>query len=253
MDSIEDGDSASDVKLWLAEAWRNHRIAETCGVLVDEVSQRCVQWLLRKFHSQGLSSEDCEDCFNDGVEGLLKRSPEQVKDPYNYVFTSALHAAYDMLGERRHIVQYAPSWLEADAEPFADWSDAPQVGKVNWSTEAMQIVAEVAVDAELSVRDEQLRAIFQTTLLKLAPNRRRLVEVLLEHGPTTANAVLADIMGRTETAIKSLKSRTIADLHDLLPSSADELGINFDLLLAPEPEALVRNPIIPSEEEDFVP
>ena len=28
------------------------------------------------------------------------------------------------------------------------------------------------------------------------------------------------------------------------------LGINFDLLLAPEPEALVRNSVIPSDEGD---
>ena len=250
MEPIEDGGNAPDVKSRLIDAWKAGKIAATCGVLVDEVSQRCVQWLLRKFHSQGLSFEDCEDCFNDGVEGLLNRSPEQVKDPYNYVFTSALYAAYDMLGERKHVAQYDPNWLEADDELLADWSNVPQAGMINWSPEAMQIVAEVAVDAELSVRVEQLRAIFRTTLLRLAPNRRRLVEVLLEHGPTTANAVLADIMGRSETAIKSLKSRTLSDLHDLLPSSADELGINFGVLVSPDPEALVQNPVIPSEEDE---
>ena len=255
MESIEDGDSAPDVKLRLAEAWSAHGMAETCGVLVSEVSQRCVQWLLRKFHGQGLSHEDCEDCFNDGVEGLLKWSPEQVKDPYNYVFTSALNAAYDVLSERKHIVQYDPSWTGPDDESFADWSDAPQTGKVNWSPEAMLIVAEVSVDAELSVRDEQLKAIFRTALLKLAPSRRRLVEALLEHRANIANAVLADIMGRSESAVKSLKSRTFDDLRRLLPITADELGINFDSLIVPEPEVLANSPVIPSDEDgpDFMP
>ena len=250
MEPIEDGDNDPDVKLLLAEAWKGDNIAEACGILVDDIMPRCVQWLLGKFHRQGLSYEDFEDCFNDGVEGLLKRSPEQVPDPYNYVFTSALHAAFDTLRERNYIVQHDPDWHGSDDEPIKDWNDTPAAEEVDWSSEAMLIVAEVSVDAELSVREEQLKAIFRISLLKLAPNRRRLVEALLEHGANIANAVLADIMGRSETAIKSLKSRTIADLRYLLPSSADELGINFDLLVAPEPEALIRNPVIPSEEDE---
>ena len=255
MESIEDGDSTPDLKLRLAEAWKVDNIAETCGVLVDEVRPRCVKWLLSSFSN--LSIEDCEDCFNDGVEGLLKRKPEHVNDPYNYVFTSAKNAAFDILRERKLIVQYNPDWY-GDEDSTEYWSEGAQSSNASWPTEAMLIVAEVALDveiAEITVRDEQLRTAFQATLPKLVPNRRRLVEVLLEHGANIANAVLADIMDSTETAVKSLKSRTFDDLRHLIPVAAGELGINFDILLAPEPEALVRNPVIPSEEDDaaFVP
>ena len=255
MEAIEDGDSSPDVKLRLAETWKANDIAATCGILLDDVMPRCIQWLLGKFHGRGLSYEDCEDCFNDAVEGLLKRIPRQIKNPYSYVFTSALNAAYDVLSERKHIVHQDPSWVGADDESFADWSDVPHAGKVNWSPEAMQIVAEVAVDAELSVRDERLKAIFQATLLKLRPGRRQLAEVLLEHGANITNAVLANIMGRNESAVKSLKSRTFDDLRRLFPITADELGIDFDSLVVPEPEVLANSPIIPSDEDgpDFIP
>ena len=124
------------------------------------------------------------------------------------------------------------------------------MGRGVWTFEGMLIVAEAALDVELTAKDEQLQAIFRAALPKLARNRRRLAEVLLQHGATITNAVLADIMEQSQTAIKSLKSRTFYDLRRLLPVSADELGINFDTLLAPEPEVWVRNPVIPSEEED---
>ena len=221
-------------------------------MLVEEVQPRCVQWLLRQFGHQGLLYEDCEDCFNGAVEGLLKRDSRGVEDPYNYVFTSAKNAALDMLQEGKFFVRYDPDWQKND-DSVKDWNEVTQPKKTTWNPETMLIVAEVALDTEiieLIERDEQLRTLFQATLPKLSPNRRRLVEVLLEHGSNITNATLADIMVLSESAIKSLKSRTFDDLRRLLPTTADELGINFDLLLAPEPEALVRNPVIPSEEGD---
>ena len=257
MGSIENGSSAPDIKLWLDEAWKSHNIAETCGILVDHVMPRCVQWLLRKFDGQDLALEDCEDCFNDGVEGLLKRSADQVNNPYSYVFASALNSALDILRERKNIVRYNLDWQRdedsLDEDSLNDWDEVEQSSIATWDSEAVLIVAEVALDvefAEITEREEQLRSIFQTTLPKLVPNRRRLVEALLEHGPNIRNVVLADIIDSTETAVKSLKSRTFDDLRRLLPVTADELDINFDRLLAPDPEALVQDSAIPSEEDD---
>ncbi len=252
MESNKDGDSAPDVKLRLAESWKAGNVAEACGILVDEVMPRCVKWLINNF-----SNLSQEDCFDDGVEGLLKRTPSRVNDPYNYLFTSAKNSALDILRERKSIVRYDPDW-QGDDDWSNNWSEITQSRESTWSSEAILIVAEVALDAEIveiTERDEQLRTVFQVALPKLAPNRRRLVEVLLEHGANIPNAVLADIMDRSETAVKSLKSRTFRELRCLLPISADEVGINFGLLLAPEPEALVRNPIIPSEgdDADFIP
>ena len=249
MGFVEGEGSTQDVNSRLFTAWSTNNLAEACGILLDTVVPRCIKWLLGKFAGQGLSYEDCEDCVDHGVEGLLRRNPEQINNPYSYVFTSAKNAALDMLQERKHFVRYDPEWRGDDEDQSGDWRDVPQLEKITWNTDTMLMVAEAALDVELTARDEQLRQVFQIALPKLAPGRRRLVEALLEHGATVANAVLADIMNQSETAIKSLKSRTFMDLRRLLPVTADELGINFDSLVAPEPEVLTRDSDIPSEDE----
>ena len=195
-----------------------------------------------------MSEEDCEDCINDSIEGLYRRQPNQVNDPYNYLFTSAKNTAFDILRERKLYAPYDPHWLEDD-DPSGDLSEVPQLGEPDWTSDGMIIIAEAALEVELTARNEQLRAIFHATLPNLPSRRRRLVEVLLEHGATVPNAVLADIMNQSETAIKSLKSRAFGDLRRLLPDTADELGIDFDSLVAPEPEVLALYSDIPSEDQ----
>ena len=248
MDFIADEQPPLTLKSRLDTAWKTKERAETCGILIQEVMPRCVKWLLNKFNHQGLSEEDCEDCFDAGVEGLLRRQPSEVNDPYNYVFTSAKNAAFDILDERKKFVLYDPELLEGD-DGLSKYDDGDlKLSASNWSFESMLIIAEATLDVELTARDEQLLTLFRITLPKLSPNRRRLVEELLEHGATTSNSVLADIMDSSETAIKSLKSRTFDDLRRLLPISADELDINFDSLLSSEPEVWVRKLNIPSDE-----
>ncbi len=250
MGSSEDENGSSDVKGRLTAAWEGHSTAEACGILVNEVMARCITWLLNRFGHQGISYEDAEDCFNEGVEGILKRQPGQIADPYNYVFTSANNAALDILQERKHLVRYDPDWEgNEDDAPKSD-GDGAQQPRPSWSEEALQIVAEAALDDEVTARGDYLRNIFDVTLPKLAPARRLLVEVLLDHGANISNAVLAELMNRSETAVKSLKSRTLDDLRSFLPVAAQELGINFDQLLAPTAEAWVRKPVLPSPEED---
>lgn len=253
MGPVEDGSGNLDVKSRLGAAWEANSIAETCGILLEEVRPRCLRWLLNNFGHQGLSEEDCEDCFNDGVEAVLNREPSQVSDPYNYVFTCAKNAALDILQERKHVVRYDPEWQGTNDDPSE--VEVEVVGRVapTWTGESMLIVAEAAMDVEFTVMDEQLRIVLGIALLNLPPDRRRLVEVLLESGANITNAVLADIMDRSETAVKSLKSRAFDDLRSLLPVAAQELGINFDHLLAPTPEAWVRHSVIPSPEDDTEP
>ena len=220
-------------------------------MLVDEVQPRCIHWLLRRFNHSGLSYEDCEDCYNDAVEGLLRRGSNSVQDPYNYVFTSARNAALDLIKERRSFVNYDPEWQYDNCGLSSGSSDALEPSKTLWTVEAMTSVAESALDTEISARDEQLRAILLIALPKLPYRRRYLVEILLETGANVSNTVLADLMDSSESAIKSLKSRTFAELRNLIPSCANELGIDFDLLLAAEPDVFVQELIVPSEDNDF--
>ncbi len=253
MGSGEGENSSSDVRERLTAAWQNHRIAEACGILMDEVLPRCLKWLLNGFVHQGVSYEDAEDCFDDAVEGLLKRDASQVDDPYNYVFTCAKNAALDLLRERKHLVCYDPDWegREDDAAQEAE-GDAGQAA-TRWSPDALNIVLEAALDVEITARDEQLRNIFGIALPRLAPARRRLVEVLLDLGTDITNAALADLMGRYGKKIpKIVEGSALERLQGRLVA-AHELGINFDDLLVPTPEAWARKPMIPSPEEDIDP
>ena len=253
MEFAQDGGVTSDVAERLNNAWHSHNIAEACGILMDDVMPRCLKWLLNGFGHQGVSHEDTEDCFNDAVEGLLKRDPSKVNNPYNYVFTSAKNTALDLLRERKHLVRYNPEWDGSEEHVGDDADGSARRSTLGWHADILQIITEAVLDAEVTARGDQLRAVFGITLPKLAPARRRLIELFLDRGADITNATLAGFMNRSETALKSLKSRTFDDLRDLLPLSAHELGINFYHFLAPSPEISVRRPSFPSPEEDIEP
>ena len=240
----------SDLKERLTSAWHSQSTNLTCGILVEEVMPRCVRWLVNRY--QGLSYEDSEDCFHEAVEGLLKRASHKIDDPYNYVFTSAKNVALDLLRERKNIVHYDPEWEGSqDADNYGTGRAKGVDTRKHVGT--LQVITEAVLDSEISVRDQQLRDVFDITLPKLAPARRRLLELLMDRGADITNAALAELMGITETALKSLKSRTFRDLRDLLPTVAESLGVNFDHLLSPPPEVLFRRPSVPSPDDDVEP
>ena len=240
----------SDLKERLTSAWHSQFTNLTCAILVEEVMPRCVGWLINRY--QGLSHEDSEDCFHEAVEGLLKRPSHKVNDPYNYVFTSAKNVALDLLMERKNIVHYDPEW---EGSQDADNYDSGGAKGVDTRRHigTFRVIAEAVLDVEVSIRDEQIRDVFDITLPKLAPARRRLLELLMDRGADITNTALADLMGITEIALKSLKSRTFRDLRDILPTVAESLGVSFDHLLSPPPEVLFRRSAIPSPDDDVEP
>ena len=242
-----------DTKERLGIAWRIGPTAEAWGILNEEVRRWCVGWIIGNFGHQGISEEDAEDCFSEAMEGLLKRAPIQVTDPYNYVFASAKNAALDILRERKPLIRRDPEW-DGQEDELDEHAGETGVSKPTaWLADGLLVITEATLDIEVTARTEQLRAVYRLALPKLAPNRRRLVEVLLDRGTDMSIAALADIMGCSESALKSLKSRAIADLRELLPLAAQQLGINLDSLLSPVPEALIRLPVLPTTEEDIEP
>ena len=212
----------------LQAAWSSGRIHEACGFFVDDVRPRCIGWLLNRFSS--ISKEDAEDCFDAAIDSVLRRDPEKVNDVYNYLFTSARNNALDLVQERRHLARFDPEWIEGASD------------------DRLLVVAEAALDEELTVRVDQLRRLYALTLPRLAPRRRRLTELLLVDGVGSSNEELAEMMGISKEALRSLKSRTLSDLRRLLPISADELEINFEQVLSPPPEVLSAQPFSPSED-----
>ena len=217
-----------DVRERLQAAWSSGRVHEACGLLVDDVRPRCIGWLLNRFSS--ISTEDAEDCFDAAIDGVLRRGPGKVRDVYNYLFTSARHTALDLVQERQHFVPFDPEWIEGASD------------------DRLLVIAEAALDEELTVRVDQLRQLYALTLPKLSTGRRRLAEFLLVDGAGSSNEDLAEMMDISKEALKSLKSRTLSDLRRLLPISADELGIDFEQVLSPTPEVLGVRPFLPSED-----
>ena len=216
-----------DVRERLQRAWASEDIQGTCGILLADVEPRCMRWLLHNF--QSLSEEDAEDCFNAAIEGVLRRGSEKVRDVYIYLFTSARNGALNLVRERKRFVPLDPELVEGA------------------SADRLLVIAEAALDEEITVRVDQLKQIFALALPKLAKNRRRLAELLLGEGTGLSSEDLARTMGLSKTALKSLKSRTLSDLRRLFPIAAEELGIDFEQVLSPTPDVLKVQPFLPFE------
>ena len=226
---MQETDTKTDeVRERLDEAWISGGTAEVCGIFMEVVRPRCIKWLLN--WSSSISMEDAEECVDAAIESVLIRGPDRVNDVYNYLLASAKYKALDLLQERNHFTPFDPEWIERAGD------------------DRLFVVAEAALDEELTLRVVQLRKLFALALPKLAPNRQRLVALWLEGGVRTNNENLAEMMGISKGALKSLKSRALSDLRELLPLSADELGIDFKQVLNPLPEVLSTRPSIPSEE-----
>ena len=227
---VESDTKTDDVRERLQRAWASEDIHETCGILVADVSPRCMRWLLNRFES--ISEEDAEDCFNAAIEGVLKRGPGKVRDVYNYAFTSAKNRALDLVREREHFIRFDPELIEGASDY------------------RLRVIAEAALDEEITVtvREDHLKHLFALVFPKLPKNRRRLAELLLRDGAVSSNEELAREMEVSKDALKSLKSRTLSDLRRLLPIAAEDLGIDFEQVLSPTPDVLKVLHFLPSED-----
>ena len=247
---------SEDLQGRLASAWLGGRMDEACGILIDEVQPRCVKSLLSKYGGK-LSYEDCEDCFDRGVEKLLghKDNPQEIGNPYNYVWTCAVNEGVDIMRERGQVVRFDPDWLGSDKDESTG-ERVPPPNPTDWHPDSALVVAEVTLDAELhdSKHMETIKEVLSLAVRRLPPQRQRLVGVLLEHEVRISNELMAELMGMSDTAVRSLKSRAFQDLRILIPAAAQELGVDISSLIVPEPEVLTPEPpSLPSTDEDIEP
>lgn len=237
----------------LAAAWSSGRLGEAAGILIDEVKPRCVKSLLFKFGDK-LSYEDCEDCFECGVEKLIEhaKTPEEIPNPYAYVWTCATNEAMDMMKERSQVVHFDPEWLGSGQDDISDDGVETQVQGQRRLDHAL-VITEIALDAEISdsASHRVVKEVLRVAVSRLAPQRQRLIGVLLEHGAFIANELLGELMNRSNGAVRSSKSRAFEELRQLVPQVAEELGVDVTDFLAPEPEVLSDMPAsLPSPDED---
>jgi len=246
------GARTNDIKERISGAWGTGDVAEVCGLLVDHVMPRCIRWLLSKYGQGGLSYEDAEDCFNHGIEKLLERAdcPDKVTDPYNYIWTCAKNEAVDILRENSRAVPLDPEWLAEDGGGSSG-QDVGAIDPERWLRQEPSVLAEAALDAEIDARQDQIRDMLRLALAQMTDGRQRIIQLLLEHGPSRPSQLLAELLGQTEGTVRSLKKRAFDDLRRLLPWAAEQLRLDFAQVLRQEPEVEVaREPSLPSPEED---
>lgn len=83
---------------------------------------------------------------------------------------------------------------------------------------AIEVPSEIPGPAESLERNETIARV-GAAVASLAPDRQRLIGLKYVDGHT--NAEVADIMGRTEGAVKALHHRTLRELHRLLDESEE--------------------------------
>jgi len=245
-----------DIQNRLAIAWRTGSVDQVCVILIEEVQTRCVKSLLFKYGNE-LSYEDCEDCFDCGVEKLLlhTKTTEQVSNPYNYVWICAINEAKDILRERGQLVHFDPDWVGSGDEETLD-EGLSLVTRKHMHPEASLIIAEVALDVELKDSDvgKIMEEVVDIAVSRLTPQRQHLMGMLREHDPFMPNGLLAELLSASEDAVRSLKCRAFGDLRMLIPAVAQELGVDIERFIVPEPEVVTGEPpSLPSSDEDVEP
>jgi DNA-directed RNA polymerase specialized sigma24 family protein len=235
----------------LASAWLSGQLAEAAGILIDEVTPRCVKSLLFKFNK--LSYEDCEDCVECGIEKLMEhtKSLGKIKNPYSYVWTCALHEAMDIMRGHNQVVHFDPEWLGADKAE--DDNGEKIVTQAKHTIDNALLITEIALEAEVGDSSQHgvIKEVLSLSISRLAKKRKHIIEVLLEQGAFISNEILAELTGMKDGAVRSLKSRAFNDLRILIPEAAKELGVDVTEFLAPEPDIFAENiPSVPSLDED---
>jgi len=236
----------------LASAWSSGQLPEAASILIEEVTPRCVKSLMFKYGDK-LSYEDCEDCVECGIEKLMNhtQNTSKIRNPYAYVWTCATSEAMDIMKESSQVVHFDPEWLGEGKDDSDDAGEVPIHG--NRTLDSALIITEIALDAEVgdSFHHGVIKEVLRLSISKLAKKRKRIIEVLLEHGASISSELLAELMGMKDGAVRSLKSHAFNDLSLLIPEAAKELGVDVTEFLALEPEIFSEiPPSLPSIDED---
>lgn len=245
-----------DLSQRLASHWHQGELDSACGLLINDVQQKCLRYLTNEYGNT-LSVEDCEDCFDYGVSKLLanKDSPEKIPNPYDYVWTCARNEAKDMCTEKNILIALDPE-RDGHAEDDNYDDETPKDYHRDYRADSYVTITEITLDTEIidSNATRIIKDILEQAIVQLSKNRRKLINVLLEHGAFITNKLLAELLEISETATRSLKCYAFADLRVLIPQVARELGIPLDTIISPEPETGVAETMsLPTVEEDNEP
>lgn len=236
---MDHGDRDKEVKERLNGAWEAGKIDEACGILIHEVEERVVKYLVFTFQGK-LSDEDCEECFDCAVGKLVEhhKNPEGIRNAYSYVWTCAVNEAKDMLTELSQVVRYDPDWIESDDEE-TDTGVTPPL-KTHKQDASELVFTEIVLDAEIEESRDgaKVKEVIDLAVSRLTKQCRELVGILREEDPFMKPKVIAERLGKSGVATRQLKLRLFRDLKELIPQAALELGVDLNKIIKLEPEVL---------------
>lgn len=274
---LPDWEDVPELAERLADEWRQGNLHAFYALILDEMKPRLTRFLMSR---TDLDYDEIEDCISIGIGNFEEKqsdSRSQIRNPYNYLFTTVRNAATDALRQRdadlnvRQIVsdtsgrepggrvltsrQDELDAIEVDDDDETDSSD-PIVGpeekpSSKWAT---AIVEETVFGIEVEV--DWAVPVMELAISKLPGQQRKVIRHLasedfdfLTGDFNYRSTAAAKDLGMSPAAFRKNKERAYKALKTLIPESIRFLGVIPNPHVA---ESIFEGPArpIPSEEDE---
>jgi DNA-directed RNA polymerase specialized sigma24 family protein len=234
--------------------WQAGDRAAFCAIVLERLAPK-IQRALRAYSGGDLSAEDCEDCFNEALEGLvMPNNPSPlINDAVSYIWRSAFNFANSRLreigkettGRQRVRREMQPSVgrrkraIPPDyAGSQAEWIEIP-------ADAARVLVEELAeVEAEPSVAVRAVRL----AVSRLTPAMKQIASHIMVFGKDYNSSDAPTDLGLGADTFRKRKQRLFETLPTLIVDALRELGAEAQAI---ELTAVFTEPSsIPSDEPD---
>lgn len=244
----------SELKTELNRLWGTGDRATFCARVLDSLAPE-IHRSLRRYSGGDLSAEDCEDCFNEALEGLVMRDDgaPPVTDAVAYLWRSAYNAANSLFkyyGKESGAQLELRRTLRVDRgrrkRALRPESTEPQAE----STEIPEDIAAILIEEMLELEPEPsvaCRAV-QIAVTRLNPALREVAQHLMRFGAEYTSSDAPVDLGLSPDTFRKRKQRLFECLPKLVLDALRELGAETK---AVEFTALFTEPTaIPTDEPE---
>jgi len=226
----------------LKEAWVRREYARFYSLVEDHAKPIILRGLRgRESSLAGLTDVELEDTFAEALGLLVQLQADPgraagVLEPGRYLWSMARNAAIDELRRRDREQEAIQLWGGAILAPRC-LEDERQEGQPTSGEDEAESDRGSRIETtifegllpELDAEPSQAAKAVRLSIARLPPQRRRVIEHLLLHGPETDAADAATALGLSATNYRSVKSRAFDDLRSSIPLLLTEMGIHIDL------------------------
>lgn len=244
----------SELKTELNRLWETGDRTSFCARVLDSLAPE-IQRSLRRYSGGDLSAEDCEDCFNEALEGLVMRDDgaAPVTDAAAYLWRSAYNAANSLLKyygkeaggkiELRQTIRVDRGRRKRALRPE---STEPQAE----STDIPEAVAEILVEEMVGLEPKPSVACqaVQIAVARLNPALREVAQHIMRYSAAYSSSDAPVDLGLSPDSFRKRKQRLFECLPKLVLDALRELGADTKAI---ELTALFTEPTaIPTDEPE---